>query len=171
MLGSAPIFDHHDLVLRPDPARTVVRPFQLDYPSAFQVEGHSRAEAIVARVLTLDDAMLARELELVTASLDDRHRDVDAMLLRRYDAVAATLPGRPDIDANRRRLIGAYFSEEFSYEAAALFNPSAVLAPDQSGAPEGGGALRAVVARDRRGACVFGRVPHRKLGARGCTDR
>ena len=138
MPGSAPILDHHDLILRPDPARTVVRPFQLEYPSAFQVAGHSRAAAIVARVLTLDDAMLATELALVTASLDDRHRNVDAMLLRRYDDVAATLPARPDIEASRRRLIGAYFSEEFSYEAAALFNPSAVLAPDQSGAPEGG---------------------------------
>ncbi|WP_010183255.1 glycoside hydrolase family 130 protein [Sphingomonas sp. PAMC 26605] len=133
-----PIVDHADLILRPDPSRTVVRPFGLDYPKAFQVEGHSRTQAIVDRVLTLDDAGLAAELAITTDSLDERHRDVDAMLLRRYEEIAAMLPEPPPAREGQRRLIGAYFSEEYSYEAAALFNPSAVLAHDQSGAPEGG---------------------------------
>ncbi len=138
MPDGQPILDHHDLLLKPDPSRTVVRPFELDYPDKFRVAGHSRAQAIVARILTLDDAMLAHELAQITASLDERHRDVDTMLLRRFDEIAATLPDEPATSQERRRLIGAYFSEEFSYEAAALFNPSAVLAPDQSTAPEGG---------------------------------
>jgi predicted GH43/DUF377 family glycosyl hydrolase len=34
-------------------------------------------------------------------------------------------------------VIGAYFSEEFSFESAALFNPSVVRHPDQSGAADG----------------------------------
>ena len=38
----------------------------------------------------------------------------------------------------RRCLIGAYFLHEYSFEASALFNPSIVPHPDQSGAPEGG---------------------------------
>jgi predicted GH43/DUF377 family glycosyl hydrolase len=38
----------------------------------------------------------------------------------------------------QRRLIGAYFLHEYSFEASALFNPSIVLHPDQSGAPDGG---------------------------------
>jgi predicted GH43/DUF377 family glycosyl hydrolase len=38
----------------------------------------------------------------------------------------------------QRRLIGAYFLHEYSFEAAALFNPSIVAHPDQSGAPAGG---------------------------------
>src|SRR5690606_30325775 len=33
---------------------------------------------------------------------------------------------------------GAYFTQEYALEAAALFNPSIVPHPDQSGAPEGG---------------------------------
>ena len=132
------ILDHHDLTLRPDPARTVVRPFDLEYPDKFRVAGHSRAQAIVDRILTLDDAALAAELTAITDSLDERHRDVDAMLLRRYDEIAGKLEAVPPARDGQRRLIGAYFSEEYSYESAALFNPSAVLAPDQSGAPEGG---------------------------------
>ena len=38
----------------------------------------------------------------------------------------------------QRQLVGAYFVHEYSFEAAALFNPSIVAHPDQSGAPEGG---------------------------------
>lgn len=122
-----PVLDHHDLILRPDPARTVVRPFELEYPDAFRTPGHSRARVIVDRVMTLDEAALATELPLIMDSLDERHRDVDVMLLRRFDAIAASLPGMPETNDAQRRLIGAYFSEEYSYEAAALFNPSAVL--------------------------------------------
>ena len=37
----------------------------------------------------------------------------------------------------QRQLIGAYFLHEYSFEAAALFNPSIVAHPDQSGVPGG----------------------------------
>ena len=45
--------------------------------------------------------------------------------------------GNRTLSRERRLLIGAYFTHEFSVEAAALFNPSMVLAPDQSGLPPG----------------------------------
>ncbi|MEO7170210.1 MAG: glycoside hydrolase family 130 protein [Pseudomonadota bacterium] len=137
MLQAEPVLDHHDLILRPDPSRTVVRPFELEYPGRFKVEGHPRAQAIVDRILTLDDSALESELALLTQSLDERHRDVDDLLRRRFDEIAKLLPGPAMVNDAQRRLIGAYFSEEFSFEAAALFNPSAVPAPDQSGVPEG----------------------------------
>ena len=35
-------------------------------------------------------------------------------------------------------MIGAYFLNEYSFEASALFNPSIVPHPDQSDAPKGG---------------------------------
>ncbi|MDB5673910.1 MAG: glycosidase [Sphingomonas bacterium] len=138
MPDTATVLDHHDLILRPDPSRTVVRPFQLDYPTRFQTEGYTRSQVIVDRVMTLGERELSSELALITASLDERHRDVDALLRQRFEDIVPLLSEKlPDDDA-RQRLIGAYFSEEFSFEAAALFNPSAVLAPDQSDAPEGG---------------------------------
>jgi predicted GH43/DUF377 family glycosyl hydrolase len=138
MPDGQPVLDHHDLILRPDPSRTVVRPFALEYPGRFNVEGHSRTQAIVDRILTLDEMDLQSELDLLTHSLDERHRDVDGMLMRRYGEIAKQLPEPIDASDAQQRLIGAYFSEEFSFEAAALFNPSAVLSPDQSNAPEGG---------------------------------
>ncbi len=39
---------------------------------------------------------------------------------------------------DQRRLIGAYFLSEYSFEASALFNPSIVPHPNQSDAPKGG---------------------------------
>jgi predicted GH43/DUF377 family glycosyl hydrolase len=138
MPDGQPVLDHHDLILRPDPSRTVVRPFSLEYPEGFRTEGHTRTQAIVDRILTLDEMEMESELDLLTHSLDERHRDVDAMLCRRYAEIAAQLPKPIDASEPQQRLIGAYFSEEYSFEAAALFNPSAVIADDQTGAPEGG---------------------------------
>jgi predicted GH43/DUF377 family glycosyl hydrolase len=42
------------------------------------------------------------------------------------------------LDKTQRCLIGAYFLHEYSFEASALFNPSIIRHPDQSGAPENG---------------------------------
>ncbi len=44
----------------------------------------------------------------------------------------------PNSNKTQRRLIGAYFLSEYSFEASALFNPSIVRHPDQAGAPENG---------------------------------
>lgn len=128
---------HLDVMLRPDPGRTVVRPFAPNYPDAFAQEGHPRAQVIVDRILGLDAKELNRQYEGVTGSLNERHRDVDAMLLRRFDEVAKQLRDPDSITEDQRKLIGAYFSEEYSFEAAALFNPSIILSNDQSNLPEG----------------------------------
>ena len=42
------------------------------------------------------------------------------------------------LSKTQRGLIGAYFLSEYSFEASALFNPSIVRHPDQTGAPENG---------------------------------
>ena len=52
-------------------------------------------------------------------------------------------PSTEDLSDDRRTLIGAYFTHEYSAEAAALFNPSMVAHPDQSGLA--GGQLRFVM--------------------------
>jgi len=57
----------------------------------------------------------------------------------------ATARRRPDAQPSpeRQTLIGAYFTHEYSPESAALFNPSIVPHPDQSGLPKG--ALRFIL--------------------------
>ncbi|PAX06724.1 glycoside hydrolase family 130 protein [Sphingomonas lenta] len=126
----------YDLVLRPDPSRTVVRPFEPGYPREY-ANGKSRTQEVVDGIAALDEAELDRQLEGVTHSLDANHRDVDALLRRRFDEVKDHLQDGDRYDDRRRRLIGAYLSQEYAFEAAALFNPSVVPHPDQEGVDEG----------------------------------
>jgi predicted GH43/DUF377 family glycosyl hydrolase len=128
--------DFYDVVLKPDPSRTVVRPFEPGYPKGFDT-GRTRTDETVELIMSLDEEELQRQLTGVTASLNENHRDVDATLLRRFGEMADRIPSAANCSPEQQRLIGAYFSQEYAYEAAALFNPSAVPHPDQTGLSDG----------------------------------
>lgn len=128
--------DFYDVVLKPDPSRTVVRPFEPGYPKGFDT-GPTRTDETVELIMSLDEQELQRQLTGVTASLDENHRDVDITLLRRFGEMADRIPSAASFSPEQQRLIGAYFSQEYAYEAAALFNPSAVLHPDQTELSDG----------------------------------
>ena len=127
-------------LLRPDAARTVLRPFIVEDPSTSDCP---RTRRVIDRILGLDDARLRGELQVFADDLENRHRDVDRLLQRRYEELSGLMTDRAPATPDQCKLIGAYFSEEFSFESAALFNPSVVPHPDQSGV-EGGG-LRILV--------------------------
>ncbi|WP_158747466.1 glycoside hydrolase family 130 protein [Acidisphaera sp. L21] len=121
-------------LMGPDSARVVLLPFTpaAELRSNVQIQD-TRVTQILGRILALDDATVERQLADVTANFDDRHRDLTA----RFEGRAAQLVP-PGLTESRRRLAGAYFLMEYAFESAALFNPSVVAHPDQSGAPEGG---------------------------------
>lgn len=128
---------HLPILLRPDPKRVVIRPFvpAEDQPGV-TLNGRPRAQRIADRVLALNDDILRAELDRVVAGLSERHRDVKAVLLRRFHEVNGLLIDHCSVEDDHALLIGAYFSEEYAFEAAALFNPSIVAHPDQSGVPD-----------------------------------
>ena len=129
------IMDHVPVILRPDPARVVIRPFvPADDPAP---RDRPRAQRIADRVRGLNEEELTGELERVTAGLSERHRDVEAVLLRRYHDVNGLLIDTCTFDRDQSLLIGAYFSEEHAFEGAALLNPSIVIHPVQSGVANG----------------------------------
>jgi hypothetical protein len=115
--------------LRPDAARTVLRPFIVEDPSTSDCP---RTRRVIDRILALDDAGLQDELQVLAAGLEDRHRDVDRLLRSRYEELGGLMTDRAPATPDQGKLIGAYFSEEFSFESVALFNPSVVPHPDQS---------------------------------------
>jgi predicted GH43/DUF377 family glycosyl hydrolase len=127
-----------NLQLRPDPSRTVIKPFSVDYPEAFRDAAHPRMRTIIERVLTLDHQAREQECRSIVAALSERHRNVEDMLTRRFDEVVSCLPEKVQATAEQRLLIGAYLSAEYSFEAAALFNPSIVVRMNQNGAPADG---------------------------------
>lgn len=136
-MSLAAVMRHADLMLKPDPSRTVIRPFLPGDPPAFAVPDRPRARRIAERVLAFDQATLDIAVETTFAALKGRFREPDALMLRRFAEIAPLLEAPDGIGELRRLLIGAYLSEEYAFEAAALFNPSAVLHPDQSGLATG----------------------------------
>ncbi|WBO21853.1 glycoside hydrolase family 130 protein [Sphingomonas abietis] len=130
-MSHASLFAHSRLHLRPDPSRTVIRPFSPEYPDAFRDEAHPRVRNIVEHVLALDERTLDRMYDRMVKSLADRHRDLEGIVQRRYEQIAQRLPICAQASDKGRLVIGAYFSEEYSFEAAALFNPSIVPHPEQ----------------------------------------
>jgi predicted GH43/DUF377 family glycosyl hydrolase len=138
-LSQAPFLNRQALYLRPDPARVVVRPFKpATEPRDLNPTDKSRANHIVDRVLALDPAAAASQLADVLENFQGRHRNlIDTFEARAAEMEDVFVP-HMKFTAEQRRLVGAYFLHEYSFEAAALFNPSIVAHPDQSGAPEGG---------------------------------
>lgn len=76
-------------------------------------------------------AEVKAELSKTIQLFSERHSDIEAIFDRRYAEVQRLLVSEPVATAEHRRLIGAYFSHEYSFEAAALFNPSIVPHPNQ----------------------------------------
>ena len=137
-------FNRQALHLRPDPARVVVRPFKpATEPRDLNPTDKTRANHIVDRVVSLDAASVADLLSEVLENFIGRHRNLLETFESRADEMEAAFSGHLPFTQDQRRLIGAYFMHEYSFEAAALFNPSIVTHPDQSGVAEG--ALRFVL--------------------------
>jgi predicted GH43/DUF377 family glycosyl hydrolase len=137
-------FNRQALHLRPDPARVVVRPFKpATEPRDLNPTDKTRANHIVDRVMALDAASVADLLSEVLENFIGRHRNLLETFESRADEMEAAFTGHPPFTQDQRRLIGAYFMHEYSFEAAALFNPSIVPHPDQSGVAEG--ALRFIL--------------------------
>jgi predicted GH43/DUF377 family glycosyl hydrolase len=125
------------LFLRPDPARVVVRPFKpATEPRDLNPTDRTRANHIVERVIRLDSEAAERQLNEVLENFEGRHRNLLNVFERRAEEMEDALEPHAALNTIQRRLIGAYFLNEYSFEASALFNPSIVRHPDQSGIPQ-----------------------------------
>ena len=131
--------NRQSLYLRPDPARVVVRPFKpATEPRDLNPTDKIRANHIVGRVLRLDAEAALQQLSDVLENFEGRHRNLIDIFEARAQDMEDALEPHAELNKTQRRLIGAYFLNEYSFEASALFNPSIVRHPDQTGAPENG---------------------------------
>jgi predicted GH43/DUF377 family glycosyl hydrolase len=117
----------------------VVRPFKpATEPRDLNPTDKTRANHIVDRVLALDSESTGSHLAEVLENFQGRHRNLLETFERRADEMEEAFAAHATFSREQRRLVGAYFMHEYSFEAAALFNPSIVADPDQAGAPPGG---------------------------------
>ncbi len=122
-------------VLKPDQSRVLLRPFSPGYSK--------RTRRIIARIMSLPEDRVGPLLEEISAEFSQRHQHIRSLFLERFKQIRRMLLTDQNLSEQRRLLIGAYFLAEYSLEAAALFNPSIVPHPDQTGLPTG--ALRFIL--------------------------
>jgi predicted GH43/DUF377 family glycosyl hydrolase len=118
-----------------DPRRVVARLFVPGHEAL--IDGESRAMPVIERILAMTDDEVSRGLSRTFARYGHRHPDLVETLRQNFALVQHRLGERVVLDRERRLLIGAYFTQEYAVEAAALFNPSIVLHPDQDGLDAG----------------------------------
>ena len=122
-------------ILKPDQSRVLLRPF---HPGNAQ-----RVGGIIGRIMSLPEDQIASLLDEVSAEFSQRHQQIRQLFLERFEQVRDLLLTDEEPSEQRRLLIGSYFLAEYSLESAALFNPSIIPHPDQTGLPAG--ALRFIL--------------------------
>jgi predicted GH43/DUF377 family glycosyl hydrolase len=117
------------IILRSNAGRVLFRPFN--------IFGSDRKLRLFARILAIPESEVGTVLKQVLEEFGARHQRVRDYFLKRYSSVQDMVPTDRPLSDDRKLLIGAYFTHEYSLEAAALFNPSIVPHPDQGDLPEG----------------------------------
>jgi len=129
------VITRSDVILRADPSRVLARLFVPGHELPTETE--SRATGVLARILHLPEDAVRGALAHVRAEYLGRHRDLPAILAAHYEQIAHRIPDGDPLTADRKALLGATFTNEYSIEGAALFNPSVVAHPDQRDLPTG----------------------------------
>ena len=116
-----------NIFFRPKLDRVLARRFNLS---------PERSVKIVKRVMAMSEEDKTLLITQILRNYARRHRSVLHVLERNYNLMEPTLK-ELKIDKTKlsnvdKMLIGSYFTMEYSIEAAAYFNPSIVLSPDQS---------------------------------------
>ena len=117
------------IVIKPDYKRVLYR--------SFIIISEERIIKIIGRILTLSEKEVKKELKNVMTEFEERHQRLRNFYLNRFEQMKKYLLTDQLLSDERKLLIGAYFTQEYSLESAALFNPSMVWHPDQSDLPEG----------------------------------
>jgi predicted GH43/DUF377 family glycosyl hydrolase len=117
------------IIFRPDSSRVLIRPFIPADPA--------RVVNIIGRALALSELETAEQLVAVRAEFKHRHSKIEAIWRAHFERVKAYVFTSRPITENRLLYIGALFSGEYALESAALFNPSIVPHPDQTGLKTG----------------------------------
>ena len=121
--------------LRPDASRTLGRLFVPGQETL--IRGEPRVMSVIDRVLELSEEDVETTLARTLARFSGQYRDLAGTLERHFQLVAHRLASNIRLGRSRRQLIGAYLTQEYALEAAALFNPSMVAHPDQAGCQPG----------------------------------
>lgn len=114
----------------PDEKRVITR--------FFEINDRKNLESVIKRVLGLDEAAAIAKFKEVMSEFSRRHKSIEEIFLRNFGRVekyVTSLSG--PISQERKLLIGAFFTMEYSNESTSLFNPSVVIYPRQNDLKKG----------------------------------
>lgn len=113
------------IILRPDNKKVILK--------QFEPGDKHRITKIIKRISKLSDDQVKTEYAKIMLLFGSRHKHIEEKFLKRFEEVRDYATGKNSYSDERKLLTGAYFVSEYSLEHAALFNPSMVPHPDQSG--------------------------------------
>src|SRR6266498_4487632 len=96
--------------------------------------GKDRVKNMIERIKKISEPEVEECLAEVMKDFGARHRNIEDVFQQQFNKVSKQFEG--DISCfsdSRKKLLGSFFTKEYSIQAAALFNPSIVLHPDQQG--------------------------------------
>lgn len=101
--------------------------------------GEERSRALIKKVMLLPESEVNALVHEVYKEFCKRYTNIPQVFEKHFELVKHFLPEKEQLamSPDRKLLIGSYFTMEYSLEHAALFNPSIVEDPDQSGAAPG----------------------------------
>ena len=107
--------------IAPNPERII-----LQY---FNIGNEQRILNVIRRVISLTEHETTHQLEKVMRDFSFRHLNFRDKVIEHYNNIENYV--QEEISTEKKLLLGAYFSKEYSIEAASLFNPSIIAHPDQ----------------------------------------
>lgn len=116
-----------DILFEADASRVIAR---------FMYSSEERSIELLKRLMALTDKQQQEILTQVLRDFSIRHRSVSRIFEKNFSRIAHLFAGMGidphTITPTLKKLIGSYFTMEYSVEAAAFFNPSIVEDPDQT---------------------------------------
>lgn len=116
-----------------DPCKVLLRFLNFGTPERFK--------PVIDYVSRLEESAALAQLKAIQASFKDRHFELDGVFKEHFKHLEEWV--QSPLSVEKKLLLGAYFTHEYSLEAAALFNPSIVPHPEQHDLPAG--ALRFIL--------------------------
>ena len=92
----------------------------------FDLDKLEKSQNIIRRIDALKESIADELVDNIIREFEDRHRDYGEILRRHYLKAVVNNPQIENFSDRKKLLLGAYFSNEYSAEAAALMNPSMV---------------------------------------------
>ncbi|MCK5784044.1 MAG: glycoside hydrolase family 130 protein, partial [Desulfobacterales bacterium] len=112
-----------------DPKRVITLPSL--YP------GLDRVKRIYQRIAAMSDENADSLLQEINRQFGHRHKKIESHYLSNYNFFKEHYASSPELSELKKLLLGASLTKEYSIQSAALFNPSMVPHPDQSGLKNG----------------------------------